>query len=125
MIDDDDAWMSWFIRKYDELDDPELQAELLTCHGIHPQVLATERRRLARLSHTTARTESVATPSDPPVRRASRVTRRPTTPRRAGRPRTYQVTRSTRRVRTNGRTVTIVTTTVTVTTVTTVTTTDS
>ncbi|MFB7557955.1 hypothetical protein [Streptomyces brevispora] len=120
MIDDDDAWMSWFIREYDDLDDPELQAELLTCHGIHPQVLAAERRRLARLTHTTARTEQVATPSDPPVRRASRATRRPTTPRRAGHPLTYQVTRSTRRVRTNGRTVTV-----TVTTVTTVTTTDS
>ncbi|MFJ8753252.1 hypothetical protein ACIREO_28545 [Streptomyces sp. NPDC102441] len=124
MIDDDDAWMSWFIRKYDELEDPELQAELLASHRIHPQVLAAERRRLARPSRTTAPTEQVATPSDPPVRRTSRATRRPTTPRRAGRPRTYQVTR-TRRVQTNGRTVTVVTTTVTVRTVTTVTTTDT
>ncbi|MFG2592892.1 hypothetical protein [Streptomyces sp. NPDC048438] len=125
MIDDGDAWMSWFIRKYDGLEDPELRAELLTCHGIHPQVLAAERRRLARLLRTTARTEEVATPSDPSVRRVSRATRRPTTPRRAGRPRTHQVTRSTRRVYANGRTTTVVTTTVTVTTVTTVTITDN
>ncbi|WP_326697695.1 hypothetical protein OG909_10320 [Streptomyces sp. NBC_01754] len=125
MIDDDDAWMMRFIREYDNLEDPELQAELLTCHGIHPQVLAAERRRLARPSHGTAPTEQVVTPSDPPVGRTSRATRRPTTPRRAGRPRTCQVTRSTRRVHTNGRTTTVVTTTVVVTTVTTITTTNS
>ncbi|MFS0695831.1 hypothetical protein [Streptomyces nitrosporeus] len=126
MIEDDDDRMIRFIRKYDSLEDPELRAEFLACHGIHPQVLAAERRRLARSPRpTTAPTEQVATPSDPPVRRVSRATRRPTTPRHAGRPRTYQVTRSTRRVHTNGRTTTVVTTTVTVTTVTTVTTTDS
>ncbi|NEA20789.1 hypothetical protein [Streptomyces halstedii] len=124
MIDDDDARMLRFIREYDNADDPELRAELLTSRGIHPQVLAAERRRLAGLSHTSAATEQVATPSDPPVRRTSRATRRPTTPRRAGRPRTYQITRSTRRVHTNGRT-TVVTTTVVVTTVTTITTTNS
>ncbi|MET9942375.1 hypothetical protein, partial [Streptomyces halstedii] len=104
MIDDDDAWMLRFIREYDNADDPELRAELLTCHGIHPQVLAAERRRLAGLSHTSAATEQVDTPSDPHVRRTSRATRRPTTPRRAGRPRTCRITRSTRRVHTNGRT---------------------
>ncbi|WLQ33978.1 hypothetical protein P8A18_11235 [Streptomyces castrisilvae] len=119
MIDDDDAWMTRFIREYDALEDPDLRAELLACHGIHPQVLAAERRRLTRPS--TAPTEQVATPSDPAVRRTSRATRRPATPRRAGRPRSYQVTRSTRRIHTAGGTVTVVTTTVT--TVTTVTTT--
>ncbi|MFF3122383.1 hypothetical protein ACFVRD_08410 [Streptomyces sp. NPDC057908] len=123
MIKDDDAWMAWFIKEYDNLEDPELRAELLTCHGIHPQVLASERRRLARL--TTSHTEQTTTPPVSPVPHTSRATRRPTTPRRAGRPRTYQVTRNTRRVHTNGRTTTVVTTTVTVTTVTTVTTTDS
>ncbi|MFC8590821.1 hypothetical protein [Streptomyces atroolivaceus] len=120
MIKDDDAWMAWFIKKYDDLDDPDLRADLLTHHGIHPQVLASARRRLARRTQT-SHTEQRTTPPVSPAPRTSRATRRPTTPRRVGRPRTYQVTR-TRRIRTTGRTVTITTTTVTVTTVITVTT---
>lgn len=120
MIRDDDAWMAWFIREYDKLEDPDLRAELLMCHDIHPQVLAAERRRLARPTQT-SHTEQTTTPPVRSVPRASRSTRHPSTPRRAGRPPTYQVTR-TRRIRTAGRRVTITTTTVTVITVTTVTT---
>lgn len=122
MIKDDDAWMAWFIREYDNLEDPDLRTELLTCHGIHPQVLASERRRLARRTQT-SHTEQTATPPVSPVPRTSRATRRPITPRRTGRPRTYHQVTRTRGIRTTGRTVTITTTTVTtVTTVITVTT---
>ncbi|WP_329033215.1 hypothetical protein OIE71_11600 [Streptomyces sp. NBC_01725] len=117
MNDDGDDWMAWFIKEYDNMEDPDLRAELLMCHGIHPSVLASERRRLARRKKFSP-AEQATTPSVP---RTSRATRRPTTPRRSGGPRTYQVTR-TRRIRKAGRTVTSVTTTVTVTTVTTVTT---
>lgn len=121
MIKDDDAWMAWFIKEYDSLEDPDLRAELLTGHGIHPQVLASERRRLARLTRA-SHTEQTTTPPVSPAPRTSRATRRPTTPRSAGRPRTYHQVTRTRRIRTTGRTVTITTTTVTVTTVITVTT---
>lgn len=121
MIKDDDAWMAWFIGEYDNLEDPGLRAELLTCHGIHPQILASERRRLARLTQT-SHAEQTTTPPVSPVPRTSRATRRPTTPRRAGRPRTYHQVTRTRRIRATGRTVTITTTTVTVTTIITVTT---
>ncbi|WP_069172946.1 hypothetical protein [Streptomyces griseus] len=119
MIEDDDAWMARIIREYDKTEDPDLRTELLACHGIHPQVLASARRRLARRPQTPATKQAVA-PSVPLVTRTVRAKRRPTTPRRAGAPRTYRVTH-TRRVRTPGQTVTVTTTTVTVTTVTTVT----
>ncbi|MEU1211373.1 hypothetical protein ABZ424_02710 [Streptomyces sp. NPDC005790] len=123
MIKDDDAWMAWFIKEYDDLEDPDLRAELMTCHSIHPEVLASERRRLARLTQTSCTERTIPPPVSPPVPRTSRATRRPATPRRrAGRPRTYHQITRTRRIRTTGRTVTITTTTVTVTTVVTVTT---
>ncbi|MET7367998.1 hypothetical protein ABZS61_19500 [Streptomyces sp. NPDC005566] len=123
MTKDDDARMARIITEYDNLEDPDLRAELLTCHGILPQVLASERRRLARLTQT-SHTEQTPTPPvfSPAPPRTSRATRRPTTPRRAGRPRTHRQVTRTRRIRTTGRTVTITTTTVTVTTVITVTT---
>ncbi|MFC8260626.1 hypothetical protein ACFUNF_24180 [Streptomyces sp. NPDC057291] len=123
MSDDGDDWMARFIKEYDNTEDPDLRAELLMCHGIHPDLLASERRRLARRKKMSS-TERSTAPSEPRVRRTSRATRRPTTPRRAGSPHTYQVIR-TRRIRMTGRTVTVMTTTVTVTTVTTVTTTNS
>ncbi|MDX3524431.1 hypothetical protein [Streptomyces scabiei] len=121
-MNDDETWMAWFIKKYDNTEDPDLRAELLMCHGIHPQVLASERRRLARRAQSQP-TEQTTTPFVPPVPRRSRATRRPTTPRRAGSPRTYQikVTR-TKKIRSAKRTATIVTVTTTFTTITTVTT---
>ncbi|MGW7249116.1 hypothetical protein [Streptomyces decoyicus] len=117
---DDEAWMAWFVEEYDNTEDPDLRVELLRCHVIHPEVLASARRRLARRAQIPP-TEQTTTPSVSPVPRTTRATRRPTTRRRSGGPRTYQVTR-TRRIRRTRRTVTTVTTTVTVMTVTTVTT---
>lgn len=78
-MNDDEAWMAWFIREYDNTEDPDLRAELLMCHGIHPQVLASERRRLARHAQSQP-TEQTTTPFVPPVPRRSRSTRRPATP---------------------------------------------
>ncbi|MEU1028584.1 hypothetical protein ABZ402_07505 [Streptomyces mirabilis] len=128
-MNDDEAWMAWFIKEYDNMEDPDLRAELLMCHGIHPQTLAWERRRLARRMQSMSAEQTTTPPVSPAPRRTSRATRRPTTPRRAGSPRTYQVkvTRR-RRIRTSKGTATVVTvttTTVTVTTVTTITTIDS
>ncbi|MEU0116158.1 hypothetical protein ABZ137_21175 [Streptomyces bobili] len=114
-MNDDEAWMAWFIRKYDDTEDPDLRAELLMCHGIHPQVLASERRRLAHRAQSQP-TKQTTTPF-----RTSRATRRPTTPRRAGSPRTYQVkVTRTQRIRTAKGNATVATVTTTVTTVTTI-----
>ncbi|MFE9824312.1 hypothetical protein ACFYSH_19615 [Streptomyces sp. NPDC005791] len=123
MSDDDDDWMARIIKEYDNTEDPDLRAELLMCHGIHPRALASARQRLARREKTSL---TASTP-EPRVRRMSRATRRPITPRRLGSPCTQllRARHSTRKVHTTGRTVTVMTTTVTVTTVTTVTTTNS
>ncbi|MFC9285190.1 hypothetical protein [Streptomyces sp. NPDC057052] len=119
-MNDDEAWMAWFIKEYDNTEDPALRAELLMCHGVHPQVLASERRRLARRAQSQP-TERTTTPFVRPVPRTSRATRRPTTPRRADSPRTYQVkVTRTKRIRTAKGTATVVTVTTTVTTVTTI-----
>ncbi|MFJ1543567.1 hypothetical protein [Streptomyces sp. NPDC088246] len=124
MSDDGDDWMARFIKEYDDMEDPDLRAELLMCHGIHPEVLASERRRIARRKKMSS-TEQTTTPSVPRrlprARRTSRAIRRPSTPRRAGSPHAYQVTR-TRTIRTTRGTKTVVTTTVTTVTTTTVTT---
>ncbi|WP_406513211.1 hypothetical protein OG851_33905 [Streptomyces sp. NBC_00161] len=122
---DDEAWMTRFIKEYDSMQDPELRAELLMRHGIHPELLSSWRRRLARNRQTPATTQET-TPSVSPqrrIRRTSRATRRPTTPRSAaGGSRTYQITLK-RIIRRSRRTTTVVTKTVT--TITTITTTAS
>ncbi|MER5468840.1 hypothetical protein [Streptomyces sp. NPDC002685] len=124
-MNDDEAWMAWFIKEYDKTEDPDLRAELLMCHGIHPQILASERRRLARRAQSQPTEQQTTTPFVPHVPRTfrTRATRRPTTPRRVGGPRTYRikVTR-TKKIHTAKRTATVVTVTTTFTTVTTVTT---
>ncbi|MFD7874521.1 hypothetical protein ACFV5G_10500 [Streptomyces sp. NPDC059766] len=103
-----DARMAWFIKRYDALEDPELRAELLMCHGIHPEVLASWRRRLARIDKFTP-TEQVTTRSTCSVPWYPRSTRRRST---RG-PRTYPTAPAGRRIRCyTGRTVvTTVTTT--------------
>ncbi|MBF4136060.1 hypothetical protein [Streptomyces albidoflavus] len=123
MSTDDEAFMARFIRRYDNTEDPCLRAELLASSGIHPASLASARKRLAR-GNSTAQptTEQTTTPSVPPVRRKKpRTSRRPSTPRGTSGPRTYTVTRTTRKSRRSG-TRTVVTRVVTVVTTTTVTT---
>ncbi|MEU6055707.1 hypothetical protein ABZ829_35390 [Streptomyces xanthochromogenes] len=105
---DDEARMARFIREYDSTEDPGLRDELLMCHGIHPALLPSWRRRLAHNRRTPASTMTQETPpSVSPVRRTrrvSRATRRPATPRPvAGGSRTYRITRK-QIVRKSGRT---------------------
>ena len=112
---DDDAWMVWIIKKYDTTEDPDLRAALLLYNGILPEFLASERRRLAAGPENVLSTEKASATRG---RRASRVSRRPTTPRHTGGPHTSRKIR-TQRLGTTGRALTVTTTiTITITTVT-------
>ncbi len=107
------------IAQYESLEDPDLRAEFLLCHGIHREELAAMRRRAKRARPGS--TQETATPSDCAVprslraeRRRCRSARRPLTRRRESRnPRTSPVVLGTgRKARPARRTVvTTVTTT--------------
>ncbi|WP_234355866.1 hypothetical protein [Kitasatospora aureofaciens] len=97
----DDAGMARFIQHYDSLEDPELRAELLAAYGIHPTVLASWRRVLAKRAQDSgpaspAPSARQSRPVERPVRRHDRSVRRPHAPRRSGGPRSYQVVRARR-----------------------------
>ncbi len=108
-----------FITQYDSLEDPDLRAEFLLCHGIHGQELASMRRRLAERAQ--AGPTEQAPPSDPSVSRSPRPAprrcrsiRRPVTRRRdSGSPRATPATSYSRKPRATRRTVVVTTTTTT------------
>ncbi|MEU3389770.1 hypothetical protein [Streptomyces albidoflavus] len=119
MNPDDDEMMDYIVREHDSIGSPWRRARFLDQFNISPELLSSFRERLAsRNSTPDSTTEQTPTPPVSPVRRKSRGSRRPSTPRGTSGPRSYTFTRrTTQKSRRSGTTKVVTTVTTVVTTV--------